>query len=213
VENIKLSVTRKFIDLPSESIQKKTIKEQDSKCAFCNIDIKKHAKIHSEKENDYKALCTICYHSQHIEILNGETDGTIIMLGDLSQLELIILSRTIEMIKRLDPEEFAEDIDSSIVIRMLLEEGSNNAETYFAEGSSDIELVAQALSNQTDSEYEKREDGLYTMKWLPNYDSFKTELDYWFETLMKDESSLYNPSKWESMMQKMKQKKKQKKKG
>lgn len=208
MSNIKLSVTRKFIDLPSEKKQKDIIESQNGECYFCGIDINKHAKFHSENEKDCKALCTICYHSQHIEILNGETDGNIVMMGDLSQLELIVLSRTIELIKRLDPEEFAEDIDSSIVIRMLLEEGSNNAETYFAEGSSDIELVAQVLSNQTDEEYEQREDGLYTMKWLPNYDSFKIELDYWFEQIMKDEDSMYHPSKWESMMQQMKKKKK-----
>lgn len=206
-KNIKLSVTRKFIDLPSEKEQEKIIKSQGSKCAYCGIDIEKHGKIHAEDENEFIGLCSICFHSQHIEMLNGESDGQIVMMGDLSQLELIILSRTIELIKRLDPEEFAEDIDSSMVIRMLLEEGANNAETYYAEGSSDIELVAQALSNQTEEEYSKREEGLYTMKWLPNYDSFSIELDYWFEKLMSNETSQYHPSKWESMMQKMKNKK------
>lgn len=206
-KNIKLSVTRKFIDLPSEKEQEKIIKSQDCKCAYCGIDIEKHGKIHAEDENEFMGLCSICFYSQHIEMLNGESDGQIVMMGDLNQLELIILSRTIELIKRLDPEEFAEDIDSSMVIRMLLEEGANNAETYYAEGSSDIELVAQALSNQTEEDYSKREDGLYTMKWLPNYDSFSIELDYWFEKLMSNESSQYHPSKWESMMQKMKSKK------
>ena len=211
-EKVILSVTRKFIDNPSEREINSIIASQNGKCAFCEIDIQKHAKIHAEEEGEFVALCSICNGSQHIESLNGETDGVIIMLSDLTQVELISLSRTIEFLKRLDPEEYSEDIDSAIVIKILIEEGANSAERYFGEGSSDIELIAQALINQDDESYANREEGLYTMKWLPNYDSFKEEIDYWFGLLMKDESSPYHPLKWEGMMQEMKKKKKNQKK-
>lgn len=208
MEEIKLSVTRQFIKMPEEKSLKLILESQNSKCNFCKIDISQHEKYHAVSSSEFIALCSICYASQHLEILNSENDGVIIMSSELSQLDLIVLSRTIEMIKRLNPEEFSEDIDSSIVIRMFLEEGANNAELYFAEGSSDIELISQVLSNQTEKEYEQRSEGLYTMKWLPNYDSFSTELDYWYNLMMKEKDSQYHPSKWESMLQKMKKNKK-----
>ena len=206
-EDIKLSVTRDFFDLPSNKEKKEIILKQNGKCAFCGIDINKFGRFHNHKELGILGLCSICYHSQHIELLNSEKDGHIAMIDSLNQLELITLTRTIELIKRLEPEEYSEDIDCSSIIRMLIEEGINNSEIYFAEGSSDVELIAQTLSNLSDSDYERRDVGLYTMKWLPNYTSFEKELDYWFELMMKDESSNYHPLKWESMMQQMRKKK------
>ncbi len=203
-EEVKLSVTRVFPELPLKKERNRILREQKCKCAFCDIDIRKHSRMHPISETEHIGLCSICYHSQHIEMLNGENDGSIVMMTEFSQLELIVLSRTIELFKRLNIEEFSEDIDSSLVIRMFLQEGSNDAENYFAEGSSDIELVAQVLSNQTDENYEHREKGLYNLKWLPNFDSFSIEMDYWYDLMMKDKESDFHPSKWESLLQKMK---------
>lgn len=202
MDNIYISVTRTFFKELTEKESLKIVSDQKGKCKFCNTDINKFWKVHALSDTDHIALCTICYKSQHLEELDSEKDGSIIMIKDLNQIELIDLSRTIELVKRLDVEKFSEDIDLSIVIRSLLEEGANNSDLYYAAESSDISLISQILTNLTDEDYEKRSDGLYTMKWLPNYDSFKDEIDYLYDKIMKDEKSKYHPSKWESMFQK-----------
>lgn len=206
MEDIKLSVSRIFIKAPDDEKKAKILESQNHVCKFCGIDIKKHGRFHSEDGVNFVGLCSVCFYSQHLEAMPPQKSGQIVMLSNITQLELIHLSRFIEYIKKLDLDEYSEDIDSVSVIRYLLAEGENHAESYYTDGASDVELIAQMLSNQTDEVYEKRYEGLYNMRWLPNYEYFKEEIDYWFEVEMNSESSPYHPSKWESMAQQIKEK-------
>lgn len=208
MDDIKLSVTRNFIKSPEDkSEQEKILASQNHVCKFCEIDIKEHACFHyEENDNKFIGLCKVCYSSQHLESIPSNKAGKIIMISNVSQLDIIHLSRTIEYIKKLDMDEFSDDIDSATMIRYLLEESENYAERYYGDGSSDVELVAQMLSNQNDEMYERRYEGLYNMRWLPDYNYFKEELDYWFKIEMESEDSIYHPSKWESMAKQIKSK-------
>lgn len=202
-----LSVTRDFSSKEEENKKEEILSQQKHTCKSCMINIKKHGKI--EKTSDgLVGLCSICYASQHLETLPHSSSGKIIMLSGISQVDLIATSRMVMLIKRLSSEEYGEDMDSAGLIHMLLSEAGQHAESFYAIGASDVELIAQMLSNQDDNSYEKREDGLHNMRWLPDYDYFEKEMDYWYETLMEKEKSKYHPSKWESMFKKLEEKKK-----
>ena len=209
-KKLKLSVSR-FLrkEIDTKKCTKKLI-EQKNKCFYCEINIEKNNKDHqlSEKEEDFVMVCPICYYSQHLEELSCSNNGQIILLDGLSQIDLIVLSRTIELIKKLPIEEYEEDVDLASVLRLMLEETAEHANLYFTQGVSDVEIVSQLLINQSDEDYEKREEGLYNLKWLPDYSIFNEELDDWFNVLMKNETSPYHPSKFESLLKQIKQNKK-----
>jgi hypothetical protein len=195
---LRLSVTRDFSSQCEEKEKNEILEKQKHRCKACSISIKKYAKFEKTKEG-YVGLCSVCHASQHLETLPQKSAGKIIMLPEISQVDLIALSRMIMLIKRLPSEEHSEDMDSAGLIHMLLNEAGQHAESFYASGASDVELVAQMLSNQTDEAYEQREKGLYNMKWLPDYDYFKKEMDYWFKVLMENEKSTYHPTKWENL--------------
>ena len=195
---LKLSVTRDFGSQCEEKQKKEILERQKHRCKACAISIKKYPKFENTK-NGYIGLCSVCHTSQHLEMLPQKSAGKIIMLPEMSQIDLIALSRMIMLIKRLSSEEHSEDIDSAGLIHMLLNEAGQHAESFYASGASDVELVAQMLSNQTNEAYENREKGLYNMKWLPDYDYFKKEMDYWFKVLIENEKSTYHPTKWENL--------------
>lgn len=205
--DLKVSVTRLFIEEASESEKKEALKNQNSLCKTCGIDIKKYAKYEQVSNKDGKievfALCSVCHSSQHIEELPPESSGKMVMLSEISQVEVIALSRMIALIKKLDADAYDGDIESAAMVYMLMEANKEQSEIYFATGASDVELVAQMLSNQDDDFYERREEGLFNLRWLPDYTYFEKEINYWFETLMKDTKGQYHPDGWESLKNKL----------
>lgn len=207
-KKLKVSVSRFFPNKKSEKEYVAKLEEQKCKCHYCDINIKTHHKFHHLTNNDFVATCPICYYSQHLEELGSINNGQIILLEGLNQLDLIVLSRTIEMIKRLPVDEYEEDVDLASVLRLMLEETAEHANLYFTQGVSDVEIFAQVLTNQSDEDYEKREEGFFNLKWLPDYSIFETEINDWYEELMKDENSKYHPSKFESLLKKIEENKK-----
>lgn len=204
---LKLSVTRLFIPEAKEADKKAALKEQQGLCKTCGIDIKKHAQYEQVENKDGNievfAMCAVCHSSQHLEELPPESSGKMIMLSDISQVELIALSRMIALMKKLDADEYDSDIESASMIYMLMEANKEQADVYFATGASDVELVAQMLSNQDQDSYNDREKGLFSLRWLPDYSYFQKEIDYWFETMMLEESGQFHPNGWESLKNKI----------
>lgn len=202
-----LSVTRFFSDEAKDSDKRRVLKEQNAQCAACGIDIKEHAKYeqveNKDGEVDLYALCSVCHASQHIEEIPQESSGVIIMLNDISQVEVIALSRMIALMKKLDASVYDADMESAAMIFDLMYSNKEQSEIYFAPGASDVELVAQMLSNQDDDSYARREEGLFNLRWLPDYSYFEKEIDYWFEKLMLEESSQFHPDGWESLKNKL----------
>lgn len=204
---LKLSVTRLFVEEAKESEKKAALSAQKGLCKTCSIDIKKHARYeqieNSDGNIDVVALCAVCHSSQHLEELPPESSGKMIMLADVTQVELIALSRMIALMKKLNADDYDADIESASMIYMLMEANKEQSDVYFASGASDVELVAQMLSNQDDESYAKREEGLFTLRWLPDYSYFEKEINYWFETMMAEESNQFHPDGWESLKNKL----------
>lgn len=202
-----LSVSRFFSDEISDEKRKLILSSQKGRCKVCQIDIRKSSRINQDDEKtEPYAVCPVCYYSQHLEMLPESMQGRIVMLPDISQVDLIVLSRTIAMFKMLDSEHFGDEIESADLIAMLLNEYYNQSETYYAPGSSEVDLVAQVLSNQSDEDYSQREKGLYGLRWIPDYNLFENEMDYWYKTMFSTKKSPYHPSKWEDMSNKIKTK-------
>jgi hypothetical protein len=204
---LNLSVTRFFMPALDESKEISIIKEQKGKCKSCQIDIRKHYRINQDKEGgEHYALCPVCYFSQHLELLPNDSAGRIVMMPNFTQNEIIVLSRTIAMFSKLDAESYSDEIDDAMLLKMLMEENYNQAEMFYAPGASEVELVAQVLSNQDDESYKKRDEGLYGLRWIPDYSYFDKEVEYWYKQMFDKEKAPYHPSKWEDFSKKIKAK-------
>lgn len=205
--DLTLSVTRFSLQSPSDSERKQILADQKGRCKTCQIDIRKHNRINKDSEDgESYAQCPVCFYSQHLEMLPDSFAGRIIMMPDVSQLELIVLSRTIAMYKKLNGEDYSDEVDNSELIKMLIEESYTQAETYYAPGASEVDLVAQVLSNQSEEDYAKRSEGLYGLRWIPDYSFFDDEVEYWYKTMFESKKSPYHPSKWEDMSNKIRTK-------
>lgn len=204
---LKLSVTRFFLKPLEESERKLILSEQKGRCKACQIDIRKHNRMHKDTEDGKPyALCPVCYYSQHLEILPDNACGRMVLMPDIPQLELIVLTRTIAMMAKLNAEDYADEIDNSDLIKMLIEENHSQANQYYATGAAEVDLVAQVLSNQSDEDYAKRKEGLYGLRWIPDYSFFEEEIEYWYKTMLSSKKATYHPSKWEDLSKKIRAK-------
>lgn len=195
----------KFIheEIPKNYIDK-ILNKQNFSCSSCGCSIKKSHFIHRKSEgkniSSFEAVCDVCYYTQHLEYLTFEDSGKIIMLPEITQLELLCLVRSIEFIKSIK-NNFEEEADSVEIIEVLLKERAELAETYYAPGVSNVDLFTQVLFSLSDKEYELREKGFYNLRWLPNMNNFSNHQKEWNNTYKN-----YNPKEWKSLIKKISKK-------
>lgn len=196
-----LGVSKIFTEQISDKNKQKVLSHQKNECNCCGCYINNSYYIHKINEKNsissYKALCDLCYYSQHLEMLTFENPGNIILLPEITQIELLCLIRSIESIKSLK-KHFEEEADSVEIIEVLLKERSELAETYYAPGVSNVDLFTQVLYSLSDKEYALREQGFYNLRWLPNMENFKKHQLEWNEKYKN-----YNPKEWKSLIKKI----------
>lgn len=202
-----LSVTKgdsKNLSELTEANKIKILKKHDNKCAACSIDISDYQNFH-EEDNKIVPLCSLCYYPLHIDKIVSKVPGQVILLPEMTQIELNATLRAMEYIK-IKREEFkaqkkddySEVADAIEIIEVLLKERSVMADTYYEQGISNINLLSQVLFSLSDEEYNKREIGLYGLRFMHNMENFGKEMKSW-----EIELSKYKPEVWKSMIKKV----------
>lgn len=195
--------SKNFIDL-NEASKAKIVKKHDSKCAACSIDISDYHHFH-EEGSKIIPLCPLCYYPLHIDKIVTKVPGQVILLPEMTQIELNATLRAMEFIKIKRSEfatamkdDYAEVADAIEIIDVLLKERADLADTYYSEGISNINLLSQVLFALTDEEYDKREIGLYGLKFMHNMSNYSKEMKSWDIELSK-----YKPEVWKKMIKKV----------
>jgi hypothetical protein len=207
MKKIILSVTKNESDSLaelSEANKAKLVKKNNGKCQACGIDVTLYNHFH-EEDNKIHVLCPLCYYPLHLDKIVTKNPGQIILLPEMSQIELNATLRAMEYIKLKRAEyieqkkdEYAEVADAIEIIEVLLKERMDMADTYYSQGISNINLLGQVLFSFSDEDYAKRETGLYGLKLMHNMDNFGREMKAWEESLSK-----YKPEVWKKMIEKV----------
>lgn len=183
----------------NEQMKSKIVKKQNNKCAACNISVLDYSIFHFEN-NKVLALCPLCYYPLHLDKIVSKNPGDIILLPELSQIELNATLRAMEYIK-LNKEEYLEVSDAIDIIEVLLKERADMADTYYSSGISNVNLLGQVLFSLSDESYKNRETGLYGIRLMHNMENYEKEMKSWDSELSK-----YKPETWKSMIRKFAEK-------
>lgn len=185
MKKLLLSVTKNHAldEIPEKAVSK-ILSATKSCCAACGINISKNYKIHQEDSKNQYALCPLCFYSQHLDKLDPKAAGHIIVLPELDQIELLSLARSIECIIQ-QKEKYPEEAEAVEIIQILLKDRAEMATTFFAQEISDPTLLSQVLYSLNDEQYSKREQCLYSLRWLPDMSFFENDIKLWEEDLDK----------------------------
>lgn len=196
MNKITLSITKNFEKDLTEAIKAKELKRTKNRCSACGIDISDYHFFHEENEKVIP-LCPLCYYPMHIDKIVYKNPGKIILLPEMSQIELNATVRAIEYIK-LQKEEYTEVFEAIDIVSVLLNERADIADTYYSDGISNINLLSQVLFSFSDEDYLKRETGLYGLRLLHNMENYAKEMKSWEKELSK-----YKPEVWKDIIRKV----------
>jgi len=196
MNKILLSVTKGIEKDINEATRTKALKKNKESCAACGINISDYHHFH-EENNKVTALCPLCYYPMHLDKIVAKNPGQIILLPEMSQIELNAMLRAMEYIK-MQKENYVEVAEAIEIVDVLLKERADMADTYYSGGISNVNLLSQVLFAFTDEEYNKREIGLYGLRLMHNMDTFQREMKSWEPTLAK-----FKPEGWKSMIKKI----------
>jgi hypothetical protein len=199
MNKIILSVTKNesesLINL-NEASKAKLVKKHDGKCSACRIDIAGCAYFH-EEASKILPLCPLCYYPLHIDKVVMKSPGQIILLPEISQIELNATLRAIEYIK-LNSSGFGEIVDAVEIFEVLLKERADLADGFYSEGVSNVSLLSQVLTSLSDEDYSKRETGLYGLRFMHNMSNYGDEMKAWDKEL-----SRFKPDAWKQLIKKV----------
>lgn len=204
-DDIVLGVTKIIQDELKEKYKEKIIQKSNNICSCCGASIKESYFIDKINEDNnlgsYRALCDLCFYANHLEMLTFEDPGKIILLPEISQLDLLNIVRGIEHIKSLRTD-YEEEADSVEIIEVLIQERADLAETFYAPGISNVDLFTQVLYSFSEEKYSRRSEGFYNLRWLPNMNNFEKHQNEWNET-----NKNFTPNFWKPLIKKMASKK------
>lgn len=193
------SVSRKKIKVTDVMIKK--VSDQ-KKCYFCGIDIQKFSHIH-EREYECHKSCSMCYYVENLDKMKSLNKGSIILLPELSQIEVFSLVRMISFLSSLENKEgydsFEEIFDANTNIKYLLDERKEFSSNYYANSIENVDTLGNFLNIIDDDRYSKREIGLKHLRWLPDMKFFKEEMEYW----SLSEYSKYTPKNFKAIIKKV----------
>jgi hypothetical protein len=175
------------------------------KCNFCGISttIKKHNHF---KNDGWFNSCSLCYYTENLDKLISMNKGDLIFLPEISQVELFGILRMcwqisyLQNINKNDPH-LEEVYDSIMILEEALEERKEHAETLFANGASNVNIMVDFLHS---TELENKEKALKYLRWLPNKNNFIEEIEFW----SKEDLKKFNPNNFKKIIQHMEKQKK-----
>lgn len=196
MKKIILSVTKEDESILSninDAAKTKLVKKHNGSCAACSINITDYSYLHIEN-NKVIPLCSLCYFPLHLDKVVSKNPGNIILLPEMSQIELNSTLRAMEYIK-LKKDDYIDIADDIAIIEVLLKERSDMADTYYSTGISNVSLLGQVLFSFDDNDYNQREIGLYGLRLMHNMKNHEKEMKSWDLELSK-----YKPENWKEMI-------------
>ena len=171
----------------------KSINEKKSKhCDFCNIPTEKYSHTHS-KDGEVYTSCSLCFYAEHLDELKTLKNGSIIMMPELTQVELFSLLRMIWYMESLEDDSkddrYEEIFDSVRNINGLIRERIEFSTYYYTEGVDNVNVLINFLHSIDEEKYLQRDIGLKNLLWLPDKEPFQKEIQYWIDA----EYNKYHP--------------------
>ncbi len=186
---------------------KENKKLNNKKCNFCGISTENNKYSHLKNEEWFNS-CSLCYYTEHLDSLVSMNKGDLIFLPEISQVELFGILRMIWFVEYLynknknDPH-LEEVFDSIKILEEYIEERKDLAETLFANGSSNVNIMVDYLhANQNISSQDKNK-ALKYLRWLPNKTVFIEEVENW----SKEDLKKFHPKNFKKIIQHMEKQK------
>jgi hypothetical protein len=190
---MKLSLSVNTTILYDSKLEKKLKKEQKDRCYFCSVSLSKDLYILKEGVKNCVS-CKICMHTKCMEKIPSSSEGRIIMMPEISQVEIISLARAIHYLKLMS-KDIEDEIDSLNLIEEEFAERGEIANHYYSSGIADPVILIQLLLSLDEADYKKRDLALFGLRWLPNISYYKEE-----EVILKEEYKKYSPKNWNKLI-------------
>lgn len=182
--------------IKDEKAKSNLAKKQKHKCHFCSVKLTKKSFLLEEGVNKAVA-CNVCMHVRCLERLPNNNEGRIIMMPEISQVEIISLVRAMHYLKLMS-NGVEDEMDSLNLIEEEFIERAEIANHYYSNGISDPVIMIQlllSLHKEDEEEYKKRELALFGLRWVPNISYYKEE-----ESILKEDYQKYNPKNWNKLI-------------
>lgn len=195
MNKILLSVSKGIEKEITEVIKAKVLKKTNNCCSACGIGIVDYNHFH-EEDNKLSALCPLCYFPMHIDKIVAKNPGQIILLPEMTQIEVNAMLRAMAYIN-IHKEDYMEVSEAVEIVDVLFKERADLADTYYSNGISNVNLLSQVLFAFTDEDYNQREKGLYGLRLMHNMDNYSKEMKSWDKELSK-----FTPDTWKGLIKK-----------
>lgn len=161
-------------------------------CYFCGIGIKHNPYVHIKDGKTYSS-CSLCFHSENLDLITSLKKGDILFLTDISQIDLLCFIRLLWYIEycheNASNKELKEQYDNLLAdafsIKTMLSQRVEYTDEYIAIGAHNVNYFSNFLSNIPIEDYEKRKLVTKYLRWIPDKDFFKNDLNHWFENDFK----------------------------
>jgi hypothetical protein len=183
-------------------VDKKDLK----KCHFCGVNINKYFHYHYKNEIWTKS-CSLCYYSENLDDLIAMNKGFLVFIHEIDQVEIFNLLRMIWLVRELynnskNNDHLEEIFDSISILEESIEDRKEVAETLFSNGASDVNIVVNYLHSQNEEDSSNNDLPLKYLRWIPNPNVFKEEIEYWNKTDFKK----YHPKNFKAIIKQMEKK-------
>lgn len=163
-------------------------------CGCGNPIHKERYHIVSESDTGLKLICPICYYPENLDTVASSDMGMLLFAPDLTQKQVNSLAVMIAYLKQLgddDSMELVEDVLS------ILKKRQDLMESIYGEGASDPAIFCQFMYSLSEEEYNKRQNFVEHLKYLPEDNIIKRDVAYYKTNILKN----YHPTKWRSLLQ------------
>jgi hypothetical protein len=172
-----------------------------NECHFCKIDIKEFGKV-LHRENEILSTCSMCYYTENLDSITSLKKGYNALIPELTQVKIFSLLRMSWYLDSLEDKikntKYEEIIDSNDNFISLFYDRKDFASNYYAEGIENVDIVVNSLHQISEDDYLKREKGLLYIRWIPDKNIFKEEIDYWNKNVFNK----YTPNKFKDLIKK-----------
>lgn len=203
-KNLILGVNKKQLKISKE--EKFNLDKKEKKCNFCGINTEKYGH-YLNKNGEWNNACSLCYYSENLDELIAMDKGSIVFINEISQVEIFGLMRMIWYIKELyknskNNDHLEEVYDSLLILEESLIDRAGHAENLFSTGASNVNILVDFL-HSTNIEDSKTKIPLKYLRWIPNENVFREEIEYW----NKIDYKKYHPNNFKSIIKQMEKRK------
>jgi intracellular multiplication protein IcmJ len=179
-------------------VRDKILLRDDYTCYYCNFKSQEHQEIHHFNHNhedfnekNLTTVCPLCHQVFHLSTCSQSTGGSIIVLKDISQVDLNNLCRMLFVARSSGVKEW---VNVSKQIYDTLRSTITIIDQQISPNGSEPMIFAQTLHNL--SETVLNEEHMKSFKLLPKYNRFEKQIEYWRDNVFKE----LPVEKWRSLI-------------